>query len=501
MKLSMWIIRDFLKTYHPRAFIKSGNMELRGVRILADVPMQTENNLYLARAEDFIESEKNKVICVHRQDMLVLDTDDIGEVFNSILDCFDVYNMWDDTCMQMIERGASLQEILDASRPFFHDTVYVTDESYLIRGELPYPLQRTENRYEKERKLYEDVEANQSLPLEYIARVRQKKTSALLKNRLILDSVGPGISPCYVMGLYLDDMHIYNLIEINYNTDAEKAKEQIFFKLGETIQTWMEKNRESADEELTMHHLFRTVFSQDKLFSRTNAARFQNYANKLGWAPEQRKKILLIENIRGDSGILIPLCRKMNHLMYVMADCQEKQAVAFLNLDLADAEANNGIDKKIGKMLYDTESFCGMSYAFTDFSELPEQIVFARTALIYGKHTVGAVNRCENYIFAYLRELFQKYAGPEFCHPAVHILRKYDKQHGTKLIQTLDCFLINERDYRKTAERLFVHRNTVQHRVEKIQELTGLNLEHPEIRIHLMASLAMLEEEGWKTIG
>ena len=92
VKLSLWIIREHLLQYHPKTSIQSGGMELTGVRILADTPVRTASNLYLARAQEFIDGETNRVICVHKQDWILLETEDIDQVFNEIMDCFDFYN-------------------------------------------------------------------------------------------------------------------------------------------------------------------------------------------------------------------------------------------------------------------------------------------------------------------------------------------------------------------------------------------------------------------------
>ena len=92
VKLSLWIIREHLLQYHPRTSIQSGRMELTGVRILADTPVRTASNLYLARAQEFIDGETNRVICVHKQDWILLETEDMDQVFNEIMDCFDFYN-------------------------------------------------------------------------------------------------------------------------------------------------------------------------------------------------------------------------------------------------------------------------------------------------------------------------------------------------------------------------------------------------------------------------
>lgn len=53
----------------------------------------------------------------------------------------------------------------------------------------------------------------------------------------------------------------------------------------------------------------------------------------------------------------------------------------------------------------------------------------------------------------------------------------YDREHGTDLIKTLDVFLANRGSISQTATSLFVHRNTLRQRLQRIESITELSLE------------------------
>jgi hypothetical protein len=57
--------------------------------------------------------------------------------------------------------------------------------------------------------------------------------------------------------------------------------------------------------------------------------------------------------------------------------------------------------------------------------------------------------------------------------------------------QTLELFLLNERNIKMTAEQLDIHPNTVKFRIEKIVLETKLDLEHFETRINLIAAFRL----------
>jgi hypothetical protein len=64
-----------------------------------------------------------------------------------------------------------------------------------------------------------------------------------------------------------------------------------------------------------------------------------------------------------------------------------------------------------------------------------------------------------------------------------HVLDPLGARHGRSrgdLLQTVATYVALSRDRRRTAERLFIHPNTLDHRLRRARQLTGLNLDDPE---------------------
>lgn len=75
-----------------------------------------------------------------------------------------------------------------------------------------------------------------------------------------------------------------------------------------------------------------------------------------------------------------------------------------------------------------------------------------------------------------------------YCHPALAMLREHDQKSGTKLYETLKVYTLSGFNQNLAAEQLFLHRNTMNYRRQKMEELTGLNLENPDTRFLLQYS-------------
>jgi PucR family transcriptional regulator, purine catabolism regulatory protein len=67
----------------------------------------------------------------------------------------------------------------------------------------------------------------------------------------------------------------------------------------------------------------------------------------------------------------------------------------------------------------------------------------------------------------------------------------YDEKSGSQLLPTLEAFFTSNGNLSKTAEMLFVHRNTLMYRLKRIEELTGATLDDPEVRFDLQLALKM----------
>lgn len=70
----------------------------------------------------------------------------------------------------------------------------------------------------------------------------------------------------------------------------------------------------------------------------------------------------------------------------------------------------------------------------------------------------------------------------------------YDKKRNGELFRTLMLYLRNGGNYQATAEALFVHRNTLKYRLQRIREISGLDLSDPEISFNLQ-----LATRAWQT--
>ncbi|MCV7138069.1 PucR family transcriptional regulator [Mycolicibacterium fortuitum] len=93
--------------------------------------------------------------------------------------------------------------------------------------------------------------------------------------------------------------------------------------------------------------------------------------------------------------------------------------------------------------------------------------------------------------------LLGKAYGPDRLHDLVHPgIVGLIEQRRDDLLRTLETYLANGGDVRRTSEELFLHRSTLYYRLEKLTEAVGGDLSDGETRFELMLSLRLARLAG-----
>lgn len=137
----------------------------------------------------------------------------------------------------------------------------------------------------------------------------------------------------------------------------------------------------------------------------------------------------------------------------------------------------------------------GVSREHHDVIELPSALNEARTALSAARR-LGGQN-----VFLYeelgiVRLLLGNGNDPDlqtFIDEVTGPLVAYDRDNDGALIRTLRVFFESDCSQRVAAERLFVHHKTLRYRLERIRQLTGLDLSRHEDRMRADFALRLLQ--------
>lgn len=152
--------------------------------------------------------------------------------------------------------------------------------------------------------------------------------------------------------------------------------------------------------------------------------------------------------------------------------------------------------KELNNTLKQNQAWMGISSMFTDATKMSIGYKQACAAILCGKNKYPDQTA---YLYSklYLDDMLRHYSE-EIPLSDVYIRyldRLMDDSNSSSCsnIKLLYYYLCAERNITLTAKNVHMHRNSVIYRIQKIQDLLSLNLDDPDVRLHLMVSLKILE--------
>ncbi|WP_221566590.1 CdaR family transcriptional regulator [Alkalihalobacillus sp. TS-13] len=95
-------------------------------------------------------------------------------------------------------------------------------------------------------------------------------------------------------------------------------------------------------------------------------------------------------------------------------------------------------------------------------------------------------------IYRYLATLYEKNSSKDYYSDDLLSLIKNDAEKQTDLLRTLEVYLANDGKGKQTANELFIHPNTLNYRIKKIQELTNIDFNDFNMKVYLYTELLLL---------
>ncbi|MEG1984450.1 MAG: helix-turn-helix domain-containing protein [Oscillospiraceae bacterium] len=168
---------------------------------------------------------------------------------------------------------------------------------------------------------------------------------------------------------------------------------------------------------------------------------------------------------------------------------------AFVNLTIFGGGIQEAIDAAV-IFLRDSYLKTGVSNSFSGFLDLPCNYAQAQLALELGEKYKSQrwIHRFEDFALEYIVErCTEKLPLNLVCSPAILLLKQHDALHSTEYVKTLRLYLESSLNAVQTSKQLFIHRSTFLYRLDKIRELTGIELDNRDTLLYLMLSFKMIE--------
>lgn len=161
--------------------------------------------------------------------------------------------------------------------------------------------------------------------------------------------------------------------------------------------------------------------------------------------------------------------------------------------------------EKLGVFLERYGIRCGISRRCIEPAQLRFHYEQALDALRVGKHMDADrfIYPYGEYAIYHIAELCGQRGGAQkFGHPALAVLLAYDSEYGASFTHSLYAYIRHFKNITKTANALYVHRNTLVYHLRRIEEITEVNLSDYNVMQLFELSFRLLEYdkriERWK---
>lgn len=323
--------------------------------------------------------------------------------------------------------------------------------------------------------------------------------------RQLLETMGPVfVSPMPQLGMSMErfvapivvDREIHGYIWIIAGSYPLTDRDEMAIRHGATVAALI-LFKEMAVREAEESR--RGDFFQQMLTAETASATLVEEARRLKFRLERPHQLLLVcspnnqensrplveqvENwARRQTASILPVRREKSMLLIVECDSpdQGKQIATALAHDLSHPQ--RPILVGVGRVYRPNGGpINGMQKSYSEAEEavqialqLGQQqgiIAFADLGLLHWLYHLPADKQNDNVYLAYIK-----------------VLAAYDAERGTVLVKTLESYLDHGGTLVSTAQALFIHRNTLLHRLERIQALCPVDLHDPWQRLNLHAA-------------
>ncbi len=475
MKISMWMIAEKLEKYQPKCAIVDGAAYMTGVRFISSEADAGFDRQYLYLS---LDNDIESAILCNGPDMMILQGRDTNEIMNDLLGVFDFYNTWEKNLWEASARK-SFQQIIDLADAVLENPMMVADNDSNVLAMSSAFLEEDINDYWIE------------------SRLTRRLPAAVLASPLYTPDGKPAS--------WSDQPNIYIM------PDGTKTIGTFLRVNGELIAgfgLWEHKRPIRPSDVELVHVIYEVLIST--IDAQKQAAPVRSSAAILAD---------LLEGVALDKDLVSKL--ELNCIcpwrLIVIANPYRREPLFKRNLLRRFQEAaQQNISLTLGEYVValvsdrDSPELVGtvlgirekqyyqavLSLPFEDLNFIRTRYLQILFALKHLEDRPG-VYMGEQFAMGYLLDrLAQTNQAQMLSHPALEKLKQHDIQRGSELYDTLYQYLLHERSVLKGSEALHIHKNSFLYRMQRIREITGLNLEEPLERTYLLLSYLLQKTES-----
>lgn len=455
-----------------------------------------EDVLYVGKTSALIENtrfiEKSNLMLINDNNLTITDffvnclniieidcSEDLFEIFNQAKEIFsrDFEAMTNSAALlNSIIQGDGLDNIVKASSEILNNPIVIIDASYKILAHSqsleitdPYWIENIKRGY---------------CSYDFIAAVKKIKSIEYGQKTDRPFEVVCGGSPIkkLIYKIEVDNKHVGNVVALGCNKPFIESDNDILVLVSKVISEEMKKDtvyrnrRDVVYENFLLDFLERKITSKERAKERIKSAGINIGKNLAVFALDISKY-----NSKGKN--LNYLTDSIHSLFSVKGSVYFNDYIVILYSTNSESLMEILGSTDIKEFLRSNDLVLGVSREFSDIVECRKYYDQAVKALKFNnilefKSNIALYRQFQFYDLISLTSNMVNYR--EFCHPVLFKLKEYDRRNKSEFYHTLFVYLKNNQNLQASSKELFIHRNTMKYRVNKIVELTKLDFSNNE---------------------
>lgn len=416
---------------------------------------------------------------------------DTSSVLNCVIQCFSDYIRWDSTVRELLNGSGTLQDIMNVSCAYFGNRLDVTDTTFSLlaasQNGLPADSKSRPEKYKY---------GNKSL-----TRISKYKSDLINMHRIRepffwfddMAPAGPNSFPTICVNLFDSNIFLASITSVPTNRPFHRHDLKLIARLAPYVQECILRQQDEAGDNYIT--LLRDMLNNIVIGKTPDSDSLSYLTGAVGFKPDDTYVCAVIELTNETNVEYKKYVKKqiLSSLPSFIVFSHQGKLIMVTNQSLS---AESDTFKTLHSLIKDMQLFAGISNYFNDLAKLKDYYIEATVAI---ETTMQDPDRPHIAFFSdhQNRYLLSHCTGDIPAHlffpEGLNRVIEYDKTVQVNYIETLRTFLDCDRNSAEAARALYVSRNTLLTRLEKLDSLLGLDLDDPEVRFHLNLCLRLMK--------
>ena len=490
MKLSMWNIYHELTYSDIIPLIIDGTCTITGIRWLISTQLNGDR-VYIGSARDYFEAGEDDALIVHRRDMILVKQISPEEVFDEVCSIIERFNIWDQRLCDLIESPMGLQRMIDISKDVLNNASYIYSplgEILAIASDYPSSVhwhwkELIDNNGLSEKRL-KYLKDNIHLSAVFEDSVPVKRKSVMDDYEYIHCS------------LFYQNRIVGHFVLFGFTNPIPEGMEDLVGQLVFRMNQYVGRHSVDFSPQSKLNKVFLEYLEKENVEEDT----LKSLLSSFHWQVRGAYQVIVLKEMVSNEPVLLSrTCQKLTReIPRILAVIYKERIVILRNLN--DTKFAAMQDDRLSAIM--ENDFCaGFSNPFIEFE----------CAELYYRQALAEVGRCEvsGFQSSYGKDHIMNCFGDmiksdnlllSYVEPVLIRLKDHDTRHDTAYYETFRAYCITGFHKAETAVYLNLHRNSLNYRLDKINELLGEELflkltriDKPKQREQLILSCLILD--------